>query len=77
MPDMYTVKIIMRDGGEQTTSDDYHATVTRHSDGAEFIWISTWRWLLKWKTRDKAVRRVFKSYDKRQKKLEKVEQITR
>lgn len=72
----YRIKIIRRDFQGQTR-DDYHATVTRLSDGLKLVWIADWRWLLKWKTRQKALDRAFENYDKHQAKLEEVEEFTR
>lgn len=72
----YRIKIVLRDFQGQT-KNDYHATVIRLSDGVELIWISDWRWLLKWKVRRKALDRAFKSFDKHQVKLTEVEVIKR
>lgn len=72
MSDKYNVQIIMRDGMGQTP-DDYHATVIRNFDQEKLIFISQFRTLLKWKIRRKALDRAFKSSDKRQKKLAKME----
>lgn len=75
-PEMYSIKIVVRDHQGQL-KDDYHATVTRHSDGKQLIYIAPWRWLLKIKTRRKTIERDFKYVDKREKKLAEVENITR
>jgi hypothetical protein len=75
-PEMYEITIIQRDGMGQTR-DDYHATIKRLSDGVELVSISNYRWLLKWRTRHAAVVRSFKTYDKHQKKLSRVEKIVR
>lgn len=72
----YSVKIIQRDGMGQT-SDDYHATVTRSSDGMQLIFMSAWRWLLKWKTRRSALDRAFRYQDKRDRKLAETDTFTR
>lgn len=72
----YHVKIVVRDHQGQI-KDDYHATVTRRSDWVELIFISNWKWALKWRIRRKALDREFKYYDKRQKKLAKVEELER
>lgn len=64
----YHVKIVMRDGQGQV-ADDYHATVTRTSDGEQLIFISRWCWLLEWKTRRSALDRAFARSDKRRAKL--------
>lgn len=62
-PDMFEVRIVMRDGQGQT-KDDYHATVTRERDGTQLIFISDYRWLLKWKLRKPALRRAFRRCDR-------------
>lgn len=67
----YYREIIRRD--LQQSRDDFHATVTRLSDQTQLIFISGYKWLLKLKTRRKALDRAFKDYDKRKKKLSKVE----
>lgn len=72
----YHINIVRRDFMGQTR-DDYHATVTRLSDGLELVWISDWRWLLNWKTRRAALDRAFKSYEKHQAKLSEVKEIFR
>lgn len=72
----YDIQIIMRNGAGQT-NDDYHATVTRRSDGVELIWISRWRWLLKKKVRRRALDKFFKQYDERQKKFAEVLEFKR
>jgi hypothetical protein len=71
----YDVKIIRRPG--QQVADDYHATVTRYPDCTQLIWTSGWLWVLKWKTRRRALDRYFKRHDKRQKKLGKVVEFKR
>lgn len=75
-PEMYNIKIITRDN-QGIVKDDYHATVTRHSDGKQLIYIAPWRWMLKIQTRHKAIVRDFKYADKREKKLAEVETIER
>jgi hypothetical protein len=75
-PDPYHVRIIQRDGGGQT-SDDYHATVTRISDGTRLIFIAEWRWVLLWQVRRGALDRAFRRHDKRKRKLDKTEEFTR
>lgn len=64
----YEVKIIPRDGMGQT-KDDYHATVTRISDGKELIFIADWVWLIQWRTRRKALERAFNRSDKHDLKM--------
>ena len=64
----YEVKIIKRDGMGQT-KDDYHATVTRLTDGHELIFISDWMWVMRRKTRRPSIERAFRRSDKRQLKL--------
>lgn len=68
----YHVHIIMRNFHGQI-SDDYHATVTRLSDGVGLIFMNRWKWILNWMIRPKAIDRAFKRYDKRQKKLAQIE----
>jgi hypothetical protein len=72
----YSIEIVMRDGMGQT-SDDYHATVTRLSDKTQLIFISEWRWLLKWKVRRKALDRAFARYEKHQMRLEEIDRLHR
>lgn len=60
----YRVSIIKREF--QMSADDYHATVTRIEDGAQLIFIASWRRLLKWRVRPKAIARAFKDFDKNQ-----------
>lgn len=67
MSDKYDVRIVAR--GFQQSADDYHATVTRRSDGVALIWTAAWRWLLKWRVRRGALDRAFARYDERQAKL--------
>lgn len=74
--EQYHIRIIRR-GGQGQTADDYHATVTRGSDGQKLVFISGWKWLLKLKTRRWLLKREFKSYDKYQAKLAKKETFTR
>lgn len=76
MSGKYHIRIVRRDFQGQT-KDDYHSTVTRLSDGVALVWISDWRWLLKWKIRRKALDRAFKSYEKHQAKFAEVEEIVR
>lgn len=72
----YHIKIIRRDGMGQT-SDDYHATVTRLSDGQELVWIATWKWVLKLKVRRGALDRAFRNFDDHEWKLSEVEEFVR
>jgi hypothetical protein len=72
----YEIKIIMRDGGDQTR-DDYHATVTRLSDGEQLVFISDWKWLLKLRTSRWRLDREFNYQDYRKKQLAKKEVIRR
>lgn len=71
----YNIRIVKR--SFQQTADDYHATVTRLSDGAELIWTNKFRWFLKWHTRRKNLDRWFTKRDKRQEKLAEVEEFKR
>lgn len=73
---VYTVVVVPRDGMGQV-ADDYHATVTRHSDGAQLIFISKWRIVLDWRTRSEKLDRAFARYDKRQAKLAEVHRFER
>lgn len=72
----YEVVIIKRDGAGQSW-DDYHATVTRSTDGEQLIFISDWKWLLKLKTHRRRLVRKYKYHDKRKRKLDKREVIRR
>jgi hypothetical protein len=71
----YKVRVIRRKF--QQSRDDYHATVTRISDGVELMWTSSFLWLLKWRTRRRALDRWFARYDKREEKLAEVREFTR
>lgn len=53
----YNVRIIKRPS--MMGRDDYHATVTRNSDGKQLIFISDYLRLLRWKTRRPALDRAF------------------
>lgn len=75
MIEKYDVRIIRR--SFQQTVDDYHATVTRRSDGLELIWTSRWLWLLKRKVRRRALERYFKQHDEYQEKLAEVLEFKR
>lgn len=66
--EFYVVKIIARDGLGQTR-DDWHATVTRGSDKKQLVFISDYKWLLKWKTRLKALERAYQYADKHDRKM--------
>lgn len=70
----YHIKIVKRDFQGQT-ADDYHATVTRLSDGTELVWMATFKWWLKIKIRRGSLDRAFKGYDKRKAKLSEVEEF--
>lgn len=78
--DRYEVVIIRRDGQGQI-KDDFHATVTRFSDHRSdedtLLFMSDYRWLLKWKVRRKALDRAFRRYDKHQRKISNVERLNR
>lgn len=74
MSDKYEAVVIRRDGGGQT-NDDWHATVTRQSDGIELIWISRWRWVLNLQLNPKRVDKAFRRYDERRKVLDKREEF--
>lgn len=67
----YKVKIIMRDGDGQV-GDDWHATITRLSDGKQIVSIAAWLWLLKWRTRRAALDRAFARVDRHDTKLAEV-----
>lgn len=68
----YYREIVRRDGAGQT-KDDYHATVTRLIDETQLVFLSDYKWVLKWKTRRKALDRAFERFDKRELKLAKKE----
>ncbi len=69
----YYIRITRQDYRGQA-SDEYKATVTRISDDVQMSFFSDWKWWLGWKIRPWALDRAFKQYDKRQKKLAKVEE---
>lgn len=76
MSNKYKITIVQRDGGGQT-SDDYHATVTRLSDGKQLIFIAEWKWWLKnVKLHPRRIATAFKQRDARDKKLAEVEEFT-
>ncbi len=68
----YHIRITRQDYHGQA-NDEYKASVTRISDDVELRFFSEWKWLLEWKIKPWALDRAFKYYDKRQKKLAKVE----
>lgn len=72
---VYDVTIVRRTF--QMTNDDYHATVTRKTDGAQLIFIARWMWLLHWSTRRAALESAFARYDKHQKSLARVRRFIR
>lgn len=72
--EQYHVHMIMR--GFDQCPDNYHITATRLSDNAELIFVSDWKWLLRWQTRRRALDRAFKRYDKRKRKLSTTEERT-
>jgi len=57
--------------------DDWHATVTRRSDGKELVWISAWHWLLRWKLRRSALDRAFRRSDAYERKASRVRTYAR
>lgn len=67
----YSIKIVMRDGMGQV-NDDWHATITRLSDGKQLVSIAAWLWLLKWRTRRAALDRSFARVDRHDAKLAKI-----
>lgn len=71
----YKIKIIRRD--LQQAGDDYHATVTRVSDGKQLVFISKFKFWLKFRTSRRLLDREYKYYAKREKKLAKTEELTR
>jgi hypothetical protein len=72
-PSTYEVATILREG--QMVSDDWHATVTRKSDGAQLIFIAPWRWLLKLKVRKKALDRAFRDFDDHEDLVESAKEV--
>jgi hypothetical protein len=60
----YSVIIVPR--SFQEGKGDYHATVTRLTDGAELIFISNWKWRIEAKTRRRYIEKAFARYDKEQ-----------
>jgi len=70
----YTVRIVPR--SFYMSNDDWHATVTRNSDGKELWFISDWLWLLKWKTRRAGLDRAFAWSDRYEAKLARVEEFS-
>lgn len=71
----YRIKIVKRNF--QQSADDYHATVSRISDQTQLVWMSSWRWLLKWKIRRSALDRAFQHYDKSKAQHSEVEEYYR
>lgn len=76
LADSYDVRIIPRDGMGQI-NDDWHATVTRRSDGKQLVFIARYRWLIDWKTRREALDRHYRYADKRDAKMARVEERIR
>lgn len=70
----YNIVIVRREF--QQSSDDYHATVSRLTDGVEIIRTASWRWLLKWRVRRKALDRAYRRHDNHQRWLAKREEYT-
>ena len=68
MKDKYEAIMIRRDGMGQT-KDDFHATVTRISDGKQLVIIRDWRWRMHMALRRKPLDRAFKRMDRRDRKL--------
>lgn len=75
MTNRYQINLIRREFQGQA-KDDYHAVVTR-LDGKQLIFIADWKWLVKWRTRRKALDRAFRRSDKHDAKLSEVEWYTR
>lgn len=69
---LYDVRIVPRDGAGQI-NDDWHATVTRRSDGKEMLFIARYRWLIEWKTRREALDRHYRVRDRHDAKMARVE----
>lgn len=70
----YEVKVIPRES--YMTSDDWHATVTRKSDGKQLIFISDFLRLLRWKIRRTALDRAFARLDRHEARMARVEEYT-
>jgi len=63
----YDIRIIRR--SFQMTPDDYHAIVTRRSDGKQLVFIAAWRWVLRLKVRRAALDRAFAASDRYEEKV--------
>lgn len=72
----YEVTVIRRNGMGQV-ADDWHATITRNTDGKQAVCMARWRWLLRWRTRRGALDRDFRRLDRRAIKLAGVESYRR
>jgi hypothetical protein len=72
----YEVRIVPRDGMGRTLND-WHATVTRRSDGAQLVFIAEWRWLLNLQCTRYHLDRSFRSLDQRRTKMARVSEFSR
>lgn len=63
-PPKYRVEVTPRVDQGQRVARDYHAKITRVSDGVELIRIRRWSWRLKMVTTRRALDRLFDQYDK-------------
>lgn len=73
---VYDVKIICRSGDGQV-ADDWHATITRRSDGKRAVEVASMAWLILYPTRRKALDRTFRWIDKRDQKMVEVKELQR
>lgn len=69
----YTVRIVRR--SLLMTNDDWHATVTRRSDGKELVFIAAFLWLIKWRVRRAALDRAFHRSDDYERKVARVREF--
>lgn len=73
---VYDVKVIRRDGDGQV-NDDWHATITRKSDGKQTILTASWRWLVLRRTRRAALDRMWRRIDRRERAMAEVREFDR
>jgi hypothetical protein len=72
---MYDVKIVRRGHGQ--VGDDWHATITRKSDGKQAIQIASFRWLILRRTRRAALDRLWRRIDRREQAIAEVREFER
>jgi hypothetical protein len=72
---LYDVRVVPREGWFDMP-DDWHATITRKSDGKQAIVTASWLWLLRWRTRRIACDRMFRRIDRHDRKIAQVKEFS-